>query len=163
VRLLPPPPDSNPVTHFLDSMSDLFDYALRNCNESDMVGVTISNEVNVQDKPIGISFRWKDQLSEEVIWSIFEKVAQSNARFIAMDRLVVVIHSVRMPVGFGRIALRTKGRQLANMAHLKRSIIDVKADNCLAQALIIAIARMNKDPNYQSYRKGNKIRPVVAS
>ena len=50
------------------------------------------------------------------------------------------------------------------MAHLKRSIIEVKADNnCFAHALIIAIARMNKDPNYQSYRKGNKIRPVVAS
>ena len=47
VRLLPPPPVSNPVTHFLDSMSDLFEYALRNCNESDMVGVMISNEVNV--------------------------------------------------------------------------------------------------------------------
>jgi len=114
VRLLPPPPDSNPVTHFLDSMSDLFEYALRNCNESDMVGVTISNEVNVQDKPIGISFRRKDQLSEEVFWSIFEKVAQSNARFNAMDRLVVVILSVRMPAGFGRTTLRTKGRQLAN-------------------------------------------------
>ena len=95
VRLLPPPPNSNPVTHFLDSMSDLFEYALRNCNESDMVGVSIRNEVNVQDKPIGISFRRKDQLSEEVIWSIFEKVVQSNARFDALDRLVVVIHSVR--------------------------------------------------------------------
>jgi len=47
VRLLPPPPVSNPVTHFLDIVSDLFEYALRNCNESDMVGVTISNEVNV--------------------------------------------------------------------------------------------------------------------
>ena len=73
-----------------------------------MVGVTISNEVNVQDKPIGISFRRKYQLSEELIRSMFEKVAQSNTRFNAMDRLVVVIHSVRMPVGFGRTALRTK-------------------------------------------------------
>jgi len=95
---------------------------------------------------------------------MFEKVAQSNTRFNAMDRLVFVSHSVRMPVGFGRTALRTKGRQLANMAHLKLSIIEVKAENnCLANALIIAIARMNKDPNYQSYRKGNKIRRVVAT
>ena len=138
-------------------MSNVFEYALRNCNESDMVGVTISNEVNAQDKPIGISFRRKDQLSEEVIWSVFEKVARSNTRFNAMDRLVFVSHSVRMPVGFGRTALRTKGRQLANMAHLKLSIIEVKAENnCLANALIIAIARMNKDPNSQSYRKGYK-------
>jgi len=96
VRLLPPPPDYDPVTHFLDSMSDLFEYALRKCNESDMVRVTISNEVNVQDKHIGISFSRKVQLSEEVIWSMFEKVAQSNTRFNAVD-ILVVIHSVRMP------------------------------------------------------------------
>jgi len=108
VRLLPPSPYSNPVTHFLDSVSDLFEYALRKCNEPDMVGITISNEVNVQDKPIGISFRQKDKLSEEVIWSMFEKFTQSSTRFNAMDRFVV-IHSVRMPVGFGRAALRTKG------------------------------------------------------
>ena len=60
-------------------------------------------------------------------------------------------------MGFGLPALRTNGRQLANMAHLKRSIIEVKAENnCLAHALIIAITRVNDDPNYQSYRKGCK-------
>ena len=156
VRLFPPPPYSNPVTNFLESMSDLFEYALRNCNESDIVGVVISNEVNVQDKLIGLSFGRKDQLSEEVIWSMFEKVAKLN-RFNAMERFVVVVHSVRMPVGFGGTALRTKGRQLANMAHLERNIIEVKAENnCLAHALIIALTRMNKYPNYQSYRKGYK-------
>ena len=74
-----------------------------------------------------------DQLSEEVIWNMFEKVAQSNTRFNAMDTLVVIFHSVRMPVGFNGTALRTKGRQLANMAHLKRNIIEFKAENnCLA-------------------------------
>ena len=101
VGLLPPPfPDSYPITHFLVGMSELFEYALRDCSESDIVGVTISNEVNEHDKPIGISFTRKDQLSEEVIWSMFEKVAQSNARFNAMDRLIVVVHTVIMPVWF---------------------------------------------------------------
>jgi hypothetical protein len=50
-----------------------------------MVGITISNEENVQDKAIGISFRRRDQLSPDVIWSGFGKVAQSNARFNALD------------------------------------------------------------------------------
>ena len=69
-----------------------------------------------------------------------------------------------MPVGFGRTALRTEGRQLANLAHLKRSIIEVWAEhNCLAHALLIAIAITDGHPNYQSFRKGNKIRPVVGS
>jgi hypothetical protein len=125
-----------------------------------MLGVTIRNEVNVQDKAIGISFRRKDQLSENMVWSVFEKVAHSNARFNALDKLVVVVHSIKMPVGFVRV--KTKGRPLSVIAHLKRSIVEVKAEkNCLAHALIITIAILNNDPIYESYRRGNTIRPVV--
>jgi len=48
------------------------------------------------------------------------------------------------------------------MAHLKRSIVELKAgDNCLAQALVIAIAKVEKDPNYKLYRQGRNIRHVV--
>jgi len=36
------------MSHFL--ASDGSEYALRNCNDSNMVGITISNEVNVLDK-----------------------------------------------------------------------------------------------------------------
>ena len=117
----------------------------------------------MQDKPIGISFRRKDQLSADVIWSLFEKVAQSNARFNAMDRLIIVVHSVKMPVGFGRTALRTEGRQLANLAHLKRSSIEVRAEhNCLAHVLYRAIARTDAIQTISRFTRGN-IRPVVAS
>jgi hypothetical protein len=50
-----------------------------------------------------------------------------------------------MPTAFGRVAMKTKGRPLAVMAHLKRSIVEVRAEeNCLAHALIIAIARFKK-------------------
>jgi len=97
-----------------------------------MVGVTVHNEVNLLDKAIGISFRRKDQLSEEVIWSVFSKVAQSNARYNAMDRLIFVIHSVKMSVGFGKNAVKSMGRPVSEMAHVKHSIIKVKAaTNCL--------------------------------
>jgi hypothetical protein len=68
LRLSAPSDDDDPISHFLDSMSDLFEFALRNCNDSDMVGTTIHNEVNLEDKPIGISFRRKDQLSGDVVW-----------------------------------------------------------------------------------------------
>ena len=33
VRLLPPPDNSNPVSHFLASLNDLFRHALQNLNE----------------------------------------------------------------------------------------------------------------------------------
>jgi hypothetical protein len=94
------------------------------------------------------------------VWRVFEKVIQSNARFNVLDRLVITVHSVRMPVGFGRV--KTKGRPISVMAHLKRSIIEVKAaENCLAHALVIAIAKVRNDLNYNSFRRGLKIYPAV--
>jgi hypothetical protein len=67
-----------------------------------------------------------------------------------------------MPVGFGKTAIKTKGRPLSVMAHLKRSIVEVRAEqNCLVHALIISIAKLTNDPNYIAYRKGYKILPVV--
>jgi len=144
------------------SVTDLFEYALRNCDDSDMVGIMITNEVNVSDKAIGISFRRKDQITSEVTWSVLGKVAQSNARFNALDKLIMTVHSVKMPVGNGK-AIAAKGRPLETMVHLKRSIVQVKAEsNCLAHALVIAKAKVDgDDKNYQSYRKGRRIRPVV--
>ena len=62
-------------------------------------------------------------------------------------------------LGYG---IKTRGRPLSVMAHLKKSIVEVKAEeNCLAHALIIAIARVENDANYKAYRQGRKIRPVV--
>jgi hypothetical protein len=86
VRLLPPSDATDPVTHFLTSVDDLFEYALRDCDDSDMVGITIRNSVNEQDKPVGFSFRRKDQVSRDVIWMVLGMVTQSNVRFGATDR-----------------------------------------------------------------------------
>jgi hypothetical protein len=49
----------------------------------------------------------------------FMKVAQSNARFNALDKLVLNIHYVKMPIGNGCDGITAKGRPLANMAHLR--------------------------------------------
>ena len=150
------------MEHFLTSVNELFEYALQDVSEGYKVGITIQNQVKQNDNPIGISFRRNDQLSGEVIWSVFEKVSQSNARFNALDTLVVTVHSVKMPVGFGRVALKSRGRPLSGMAHLKSSIVEVNAEeNCLAHALIIPIARVDNDANYKAYRQGRKISPVV--
>ena len=81
-----------------------------------------------------------------------------------MDTLVVTVHWVRMPVSFGRSALKIRGKPLSVLAHLKQSIVEVKAEQtCLAHALLITIAKVDNDPNYKAYRQGRKIRPVVQS
>jgi hypothetical protein len=67
-----------------------------------------------------------------------------------------------MPVGFRGDSVKTKDRPLDLLAHLKKSIMHVNAKtNCLAHALIIAIARVDNDPNYNSFQRGYKIPPEV--
>jgi hypothetical protein len=112
------PSDTDSITHLLTSVNELFQFALQDVGDGHMVGVTIRNDNNQTDGAIGISFRRKNQITGEVIGSVFEKVYQSNARFNALEKLMVELHSVRMPVGFGRVTI--KGRPLSVMAHLKK-------------------------------------------
>jgi len=51
---------------------------------------------------------------------VFEKVAQSNARFNALDALVMTVHSVRMPIGHGGDGIAKKGRPLEIIVRLKK-------------------------------------------
>ena len=48
---------------------------LEDVGDGDMDGITIHNKVNQRDTPLGFSFRRKDQLSSDVIWSVFDKVS----------------------------------------------------------------------------------------
>jgi len=78
VRLLPPSDARDPVSHFLASLNELFRHALQNLSDSNMVGITIQNRVNQNDKTIGISFRRKDQLAGDVILSLVQKVSNQT-------------------------------------------------------------------------------------
>jgi len=161
VRLLPPSDATDPVSHFLASMNDLFRHALQNQSESDMVGITIQNRENHNDKSIGMCFRRKDHVARDVILSLIQNVSQPNSRFNALDQLIMTVHSVRMPVGFGS-GIKSRCRPLSVMVHLKRCVVEVKAsENCLAHAKIIAIEKVEMYPVYKAYRQGRKIRPVV--
>ena len=67
--------DRDSVSHFLASVKDLFEVSLQDLSDSDMVCITIQNLLNQSGKPTGISFRLKDQLVVDVIWSVFERVS----------------------------------------------------------------------------------------
>jgi NADH:ubiquinone oxidoreductase subunit K len=59
-----------------------------------------------------------------------------------------------MPVGFGKRAIKSRGRPLSVMAHLKRSVLEVKAaENCLALAIIIAIQKWKMTQNIKHIGK----------
>ena len=121
VRLNPPTetPLTELVTHFLDNVNNLFDHVLEDVGDADMVGIIIHNEVNQSEKSIGFSFRRKDQLSSDVIWSVFDKLPVSKAKFNATDTLIVMANSVTMPVVFGGDGMKRKGGPLASIPYLK--------------------------------------------
>ena len=88
-------------------------------NDSDLVGLRIRNTENVQDKVVGISFRRRDQLKPDLVWKLFSKVIQSNARFGLTDRLEVHLDHVRLPPANGKRAEKTKGHSLDVMSAIK--------------------------------------------
>ena len=59
MRLIPTSEITNPALQFLASVNDLIEHALRDVDDSDMLGMTIQNHVNENDKPLGIRFRRK--------------------------------------------------------------------------------------------------------
>lgn len=68
-------------------MSALFEYAPSNVDDCDMAILAIHKactENQQKGKPIGFSFRRRDQLSTYAIWKLFEKVTVSNERFYAL-------------------------------------------------------------------------------
>jgi len=94
-----------------------------------------------------ISFRRREQIEPDVFWGVQGKVVQSNARFGLCDRLGVHFDHVRMPALNGKCAEKTKGRSLVTPSAIKRSIVFVqKAILFLANAIIIAVSRVNADP-----------------
>ena len=97
-----------------------------------------------------------------MVWGILKKVIQKNASFWLADRLEVQFNHVRMSAGNGRMAEKTKVWSLDVISAIKKGIVTVKeAFYCLAHALIIAMARVNGDPKYKSYRKGRGMKQPV--
>jgi len=118
--------------------------------DRDLVGQRIRNTENVQEKLVGISFRRRDQLKPDVVWGVLGKVVLSNAMFGLSDRIEVHLYHM-LPAGDGKTAEKTKGPSLDIVSTIKRSIVVVKADFlCLAKALIIAMAMVNRDPKCKS-------------
>jgi hypothetical protein len=57
---------------------------------------------------------------------------------------------------------KTKGRTLDVLTAIKENIVTVKSGiHCLAYALVIAMARVNGDPKYQTCRHGRCLKKPV--
>jgi hypothetical protein len=160
IKFKSPTNEQDPASYFSECIGSLTNYLVGEIPGSDLVGLSIRDTENLQDKPVGLGIRRRDHLRADVVLDVLGKVVQSNARFGFVDRLEVHLDHISMPAGNGRV--KTKGRSLDVLSAVKRSILVVKAIFlCLAHALIIAMVRVNGDLMYQSYRKGSSLdKPV---
>jgi hypothetical protein len=57
----------------------------------------------------------------------------------------MTVHSVTVPVVFGKRGMKSRGRPLSVMAHLKKRVVEVKpSENYLAHTIKIPIAKVEK-------------------
>ena len=123
-------------------------------NEKDQARFVLrSTQLNT---PISLPFMPVLQLTPERVFSQIERVIQSNRDFRLNDTVTVDIVHVEAPQGSG-------GRKrtlfdIGEFLHKKRSVITIENndDLCLARALVVAIAKIEKDPKYKSLADSRK-------
>ena len=116
------------------------------------------------DTPISMPFMPVIQLTPERVFSQIERVVQSNRDFRLNDTVTVDIIHVEQPQGSGR-SKRTV-LNIKEYLHKKGSVVTIKNNDnlCLARALVTAIAKIEKAPNYRNMiRSDNKIQEKEAT
>ena len=119
-------------------------------NPNDQVRFILSSDQ--LQTPIVIPFCSLEELTTEKVLSHVEKVVQSNEEFRLNNTVDIDLIRVEMPQGSGR-----SKRNIVDIREYlkkKKSVIPInnKDNLCLARALVVSIARIEKDPRYDHIR-----------
>ena len=129
---------------------DIFDRLIQDVtkgmNPTDQVRFILDSDQ--LQSPITLPFCALEELTTEKVLSQVEKVVQSNDDFRLNDAVNIDILRVEMPQGSGRSRRTTYN--LRQYLKKKKSVICINNNDnyCLARALAVAIARIEKDPRY---------------
>ena len=100
--------------------------------------------------PIAIPFLPLEKLTTEKVLSHVEKVVQSNEEFRLNDTVTIDIIHVEMPQGSGKSRVKRNIVNIREYLKKKQSVVTInnKDNFCLARALAVGIAKIEKDPRY---------------
>ena len=141
---------------------DIFDRLIRDVtqgmNSTDQVRFVLQS--NQLQFPISLPFCSLEELTTEKVLSQVERVVQSNEEFRLNDAVNIDILRVQMPQGRGKSRVKRTTYDLREYLKRKKSVISInnKDDTCLARALVVGIARIEKDPQYKHIT--NSSRPL---
>ena len=134
----------------------IFDHLIKDVTEgmnpTDQVRFVLSS--NQLQTPIALPFCPLEELTTEKVLSHVEKVVQSNEEFRLNTTVNIDIIRVEMPQGSGRSRVKRQILNIRDYLKKKGSVIPInnKDNLCLARALVVSIARIEKDPRYSSIR-----------
>ena len=136
----------------------IFDHLIKDVTEgmnpNDQVRFVLSSKQ--LQTPITVPFCSLEELTTEKVLSHVEKVVQSNEEFRLNNTVNIDVIRVEMPQGSGR-----SRRDIVNIRDYlkkKKSVITInnKDDLCLARALVVSIARIEKDPRYKHIMESSR-------
>ena len=143
-------------TRTYDMFDRLIQDVTKGMNPTDQVRFIL--ESNQLQFPITLPFCALEELTTEKVFSQIEKVVQSNEDFRLNDEVNIDILRVEMPQGSGRSNVRRTTYDLREYLKKKKSVICInnKDNYCLARALAVSIARIEKDPRYTHIRESSR-------
>ena len=120
----------------------------RDMDKKDQVRFVLRSEQ--LDTPISIPFLPLERLTTERIFSQIERVIQSNQDFRLNDTVTIDIIHVVTPEGSGKSKVKRTTLNISEYLKKKKSVITISNNDyfCLARALAVAIAKIEKDPKY---------------
>ena len=118
-------------------------------NPNDQVRFILSSDQ--LQTPIVIPFCSLEELTTEKVLSHVEKVVQSNEEFRLNNTVDIDLIRVEMPQGSGKSRVKRNIVDIRDYLRKKKSVITInnKDNLCLARALVVSIARIEKDPRYK--------------
>ncbi len=117
-------------------------------DEGDLIRFVLRTEQ--LDKPISLPFMPIPRLTPERVFSQIERVVQSHQDFRLDESVIVDIVHVEMPQGRGKH--KRDNIDLESYLESKKSVVRIrnKDDLCLARAIVVAIAKVDKDKRYKA-------------
>ncbi|WAR09982.1 ZN358-like protein [Mya arenaria] len=128
--------------------------------DTDLVRISIDNPE--LDFPITLEFMPRHQLTVDRVLSEIERVLQSYQQFVVDETFNIDIVHVQNPYGKGN--LKKPYVDLNKMLQNKGSVIQIqnKDELCCARAVVTAIARHDKHPQWDSIRRGYGLQRTLA-
>jgi hypothetical protein len=142
------------LSQFHDRLHGIFESILntitRDIPEHDQVRFVLHSPQ--LEKPISLPFMALSHLTTERVLAQIERVIQSNHEFRLNDSVKVNLIHVEMPNG-GRGSKRSEINLEKHLIN-KKSIVRIqnKDDLCLARAIVVSIAKIEKDSRYRQIR-----------